>query len=74
MAEKRSVEARTVVRSVTVGVPDTTVEDFTEVATLVGAPTDARISTNGGSFYNPATGTSDTQYPYSVTFTWTDSV
>lgn len=74
MAERRSVEARTVVRSVTVGVLDTTVENFTEVATLVGAPTDARITTNGGAFYNPTTGTSDTQYPYSVTFTWADTV
>lgn len=65
---------RSVLKSLTVGVEDTTLDDFSEVATLVGAPADARVTTSGGPVYDPATGTHDTAYPHSVTFTWVDQV
>ena len=65
---------RKIVKSVTVGVEDLTVDDFSEVAAIIGAPNDARVTTTGGPMYLPNENVNDENYPYSVTFTWVDTV
>lgn len=65
---------RTIIKSITIGVGENTLDDFTEVAALVGAPSDARVNTTGGQLFNPVTGEADTTYPYSVTFTWVETI
>lgn len=67
-------DSRRVIKSVSIGVEDSTVDDLSEVAALIGAPSDARIATTGGPLYIPGTNDYDEGYPYSVTFTWVETI
>ena len=66
--------ARKIIKSITVGVSDSTVDDFSEVAALIGAPSDAKITATGGPVYLPGSNEYDQDYPYSVNFTWVEEV
>lgn len=61
---------QTVQKSVTVGVDDNTVAGIAEAAKAVGAPDTARVST--GNYFVPNPDNQEENYPYSVTFIWTE--
>lgn len=68
-----------VTKTVTIGLADITIKNFTDAATKVNAPSDARLNTSGSMPPNPTDtsgpgGTPANSNPYSVTFSWSESI
>lgn len=71
---KKSAEAtREVTRSVTVPLPDTTIDDILAGQADVGAPNTARIAV-GSAPYNPNNDGTPNPYPHQATYTWTEDL
>lgn len=71
IVEEDATVSKTVNRSVSLGMQSSTLADLQEAAALVGAPSNAVVSSNNGMYQNSQNGE---YYPYSVTFSWSEQL
>lgn len=73
-AKAKATTASNVTKSVTIGIKDSTLEAVNAAADVVGAAKDATFSMGNAPYIPNPDGTMENDYPWQVTFTWSEDI